>query len=138
MRSWRFWSNKLNSVSLREFFTPIAKRVPLSIRRICVKPQLCKISVALLDQGDIVPGRGITNRLTALCWPSFIWSAGFPYLSNRLSCADSAATKPSSQSTKWTNCACRSLTFELEACRVQSNFEDLKADRAAAPNNACI
>jgi hypothetical protein len=36
------------------------RTIPRSTRRTFSSPQLCTISVALLDQGEMVPGRGTT------------------------------------------------------------------------------
>ena len=36
--------------------------MPRSMRSISVNPQRCAMSVALLDQGEIVPERGTTNK----------------------------------------------------------------------------
>ena len=61
-----------------------------------------------------------------------------PYSRSETTSADSAATKSASQSTKWMNRAERDSTEGREVCRERSNFVDLNAGRAAAPNIACI
>jgi hypothetical protein len=59
------------------------------------------MSVALLDHGEIVPGRGITNRIELPNDSSFETPLGLgPYSRSEIISADSAATKSASQSTK--------------------------------------
>ena len=61
--------NKLDSRSLtlvdKSLSAIKAYSIPRSMRLMVDKPQRWAISVALLDQGDIVPGRGTTRRALA-------------------------------------------------------------------------
>ena len=53
------------SDALRGLLTVTENRVPRSTLSIMAKPQLCRISLALLDHGEIVPGLGTTTRVNS-------------------------------------------------------------------------
>ncbi|MCY1245351.1 hypothetical protein D9M69_589890 [compost metagenome] len=52
----------------RPFLQITVISMPRSMRWMCVRPQLCAMSVALLAHGEIVPKRGITTKRSPSDW----------------------------------------------------------------------
>src|SRR5581483_9406947 len=106
--------------------------MPRSIR--CTassRPQTCAISVALLDQGEIVPSRGTTRRVS----PTAAVEAPIrgPYVRRRSRTSRSAGVRARFRSAKWTNRVSRALTAGSRACSLDRSLAIRKADSAGAP-----
>src|SRR5579871_3292347 len=108
--------------------------MPRSMRCTASSPQTCAMSVALLDHGEIVPGRGVTTRCEPRLGSGGAWSDSSRRSSVRCSVADSGRAT----SMKCWKCASRLLTrgsIERSAARVLSRR---KRDRAGAPGSSSI
>src|SRR5262245_13487188 len=107
--------------------------VPRSIRRTASRPQLRAMSVALDDQGEIVPSRGTTRREGPVPGP-----ADGPYSSRRARTALSRSRSGRSVSTK---CQCSEAVTRRErwiSARRELSFSSRNAETAVQPRSLRI
>src|SRR5690606_41780161 len=109
--------------------------MPRSRRSILARPQLRAMSVALLDQGEMVPKRGMTRN----SWPlgSCTGTLG-PYFSSRASTCSSLASSRPVTSAKCANSAYSPVTAGTLAVSCESSLPWRKAERAGVPRRINI
>ena len=109
--------------------------MPRSTRRTLSRPQLCTISVALLDHGEIVPGRGTTTRRVP-CRSAM--DCGAPYSS---SCSNSRSSTSDSGSISSARCrksAYSPMTAGTRSWHCASSLSRRNSEWAGLPSNCSI
>src|SRR6218665_1163713 len=105
------------------------------MRRTPFKPQFWKMSVALEDQGESVPGRGMTSSKL----PRVAWRARRgPYSSNESTKARSDSESDSGTSRKWTNSAYTEATEGSSSRQRASSLARRNSERAGAPRRVSM
>ena len=87
------------------------------------------MSVALLDQGETVPGRGVTSNMGCAPWGS----NGAPRIARSRSRA--VADGSPSRSARYTHLAASPDTQAARSRKSARRFSNRKADRAGPPSN---
>src|SRR5580658_54287 len=105
--------------------------MPRSMRRTALRPHTCAMSLALLDQGEMVPMRGTVSSVSP-CMLAGAAPRG-PYSSSVSSTARACSPSGSARSTKWTKCAVSALTAGSSAVTRSSSLARRNAESAAEP-----
>ena len=106
--------------------------MPRSMRSTPSKPQLCTMSVALDDQGEIVPMRGVTKNK---CRPSETCGTFSTRSASNKACIFSTAapSKSAALCTKYQNSLFKSACVKPNAAAFCNNFSTRKPERADTP-----
>ena len=106
--------------------------MPRSMRSMCAKPQLCAMSVALDDHGEIVPMRGVIKK--RLCVASGVFTRSAE--SKAFNCNASASDSGASDATKYQYSLAIAFSGSPSDWAFCSNLLMRKAESAVSPRKA--